>query len=85
MFFQIHYGDFTPAKLSKTGADLYKYFPPQFGEAGCEEHQQLVDQLKGKWDSLRGKSVHDCVRIFLTCTRRWQFFGSSLFRVRVSC
>lgn len=37
-----------------------------------------------KWASLRGKSVHDCVRIYLNCTRKWQFFGAQLFNVQVS-
>ena len=36
-----------------------------------------------KWASLRGKSVHDCVRIYLNCTRKWQFFGAQLFNVQV--
>ena len=77
--FQIHYGDFSPAKLSKI--DLGKYFPAHLKEEECQP--PLADQLKAKWESLRGKSVHDCVRIFLTCTRRWQFFGANLFKVKV--
>merc|ERR1719300_1995243 len=75
---QIHYGDFSPAKLSKI--DLGKYFPAHLKEEECQP--PLADQLKAKWESLRGKSVHDCVRIFLTCTRRWQFFGANLFKVK---
>ena len=46
--------------------------------------ERLNDQLKLKWESLKGKSVHDCVRIFLTCTRKWQFFGAKLFKVKAS-
>jgi hypothetical protein len=44
----------------------------------------IVTSLKEKWATLKGKSSHDCVRIFLTCTRKWQFFGSKLFEVEVS-
>jgi len=36
-----------------------------------------------KWASLRGKSVHECVRIYLNCTRKWQFFGAQLFNVQL--
>ena len=43
----------------------------------------IVTSLKEKWATLKGKSSHDCVRIFLTCTRKWQFFGSALFEVEV--
>ena len=43
----------------------------------------IKSSLKDKWTSLKGKSSHDCVRIFLTCTRKWQFFGNKLFEVQV--
>ena len=82
--FQIHYGDLTPAKLSKISGNLAKYFPQRLLEEESEESKVVVDQLKSKWESLKGKNVHDCVRIFLTCTRKWQFFGAKLFKVKVS-
>ena len=44
----------------------------------------IMSSLKEKWTSLKGKSSHDCVRIFLTCTRKWQFFGNKLFAVQVN-
>ena len=44
----------------------------------------IITSLKEKWETLKGKSSHDCVRIFLTCTRKWQFFGSTLFEVKVN-
>ena len=44
----------------------------------------IMSSLKDKWASLKGKSSHDCVRIFLTCTRKWQFFGNKLFEVQVN-
>ena len=44
----------------------------------------VMSSLKDKWASLKGKSSHDCVRIFLTCTRKWQFFGNKLFEVQVN-
>ena len=36
-----------------------------------------------RWIELSGKSSSECVRILLTCTRKWQFYGSSLFKVKV--
>ena len=44
----------------------------------------IMSSLKDKWATLKGKSSHDCVRIFLTCTRKWQFFGNKLFEVQVN-
>ena len=44
----------------------------------------VMSSLKEKWVTLKGKSSHDCVRIFLTCTRKWQFFGNKLFEVQVN-
>lgn len=37
-----------------------------------------------KWKALKGRSIPDCVRIYLTCVRKWPFFGSSLFQAKVS-
>lgn len=39
----------------------------------------LLDSLHEKWVSLRGRSQSDCVRIYLTCTRKWPYFGATLF------
>ena len=44
---------------------------------------KVQSSLSEKWASLKGKPSHDCVRIFLTCTRKWQFFGTKLFEVQV--
>ena len=35
-----------------------------------------------KWSGLAGKTATDCIRILLTCTRKWQFFGATLFEAR---
>ena len=39
----------------------------------------LLDSLQEKWVSLRGRPQSDCVRIYLTCTRKWPYFGATLF------
>lgn len=61
-----------------------KFFPPRYMEDSESDQSVLESCLIEKWASLRGKSVHDCVRIYLNCTRKWQFFGAQLFKVDVS-
>ena len=66
---------------------LEKFFPPRYmdGSDDSDYDQSVLESyLIEKWVSLRGKSVHDCVRIYLNCTRKWQFFGAQLFSVQVS-
>lgn len=46
--------------------------------------RELQDELMEKWQALKGRSVPDCVRIYLTCVRKWPFFGASLFQAKVS-
>lgn len=45
--------------------------------------RELEKELQEKWMSLKGRSALDCVRIYLTCTRKWPFFGASLFQAKV--
>ena len=66
---------------------LEKFFPPRYMDGSDDndyDQSVLESYLIEKWVSLRGKSVHDCVRIYLNCTRKWQFFGAQLFNVQVS-
>ena len=66
---------------------MEKFFPPRYmdGSDGSDYDQSVLESyLIEKWASLRSKSVHDCVRIYLNCTRKWQFFGAQLFSVQVS-
>lgn len=46
-------------------------------------YRDLQDLLADKWASLRGRTVSDCVRIYLTCTRKWALFGATLFQARL--
>ena len=41
----------------------------------------MESSLEEKWRALSGKGGSECVRILLTCTRKWQFFGATLFEV----
>ena len=63
---------------------LDKFFPTRYLTAGAKQERiEYEGRIVEKWSSLRGKSALDCVRIFLTCTRKWQFFGARLFEVQV--
>lgn len=46
--------------------------------------RHLQTGLQEKWMSLKGRNVVDCVRIYLTCTRKWPYFGCTLFQAKVS-
>ena len=80
-------GSSVGAQKQSASEALEKFFPPRYMEpeaAATGDTSVLESTLVEKWASLRGKSVHDCVRIYLTCTRKWQFFGAQLFEVQVS-
>ncbi len=82
---QIHFGDHQSQQQQQAAQALERFFPSRYhdGEEEGKETSSSASVLAQKWSSLRGKSSHDCVRIFLTCTRKWQFFGASLFEVQV--
>ena len=67
-----------------TGKDKNLNANADKGEKDFEARNALIiESLREKWETLKGKNSHDCIRIFLTCTRKWQFFGSKLFEVQV--
>ena len=67
-----------------TGKDKNLNANADKGEKDFEAKNALIiESLREKWETLKGKNSHDCNRIFLTCTRKWQFFGSKLFEVQV--
>ena len=67
-----------------TGKDKNLNANADKGEKDFEAKNALIiESLREKWGTLKGKNSHDCIRIFLTCTRKWQFFGSKLFEVQV--
>ncbi|XP_069191623.1 uncharacterized protein CG43867 isoform X4 [Procambarus clarkii] len=57
-----------------------KFYPARYREdLNEEETKTLQDSLQEKWVGLRGRTQNDCVRIYLTCTRKWPYFGATLF------
>ncbi|XP_062716229.1 uncharacterized protein CG43867 isoform X6 [Aedes albopictus] len=81
---QIDMGDYAADK-SKTSSlqALDKFYPYRYRDAltpdGLKELQEVV---ASKWSLLKGRSVVDCVRIYLTCARKWPFFGAALFQAK---
>jgi len=89
---QIDGGDYKPDKGGGRGSGgsqmivqiLEKYYPIRYRDSlSQEEYKTLCDSLVEKWTFLKGKNTLDCVRIYLTCTRKWPFFGATLFNVTV--
>ncbi|XP_050068008.1 uncharacterized protein CG43867 isoform X5 [Anopheles maculipalpis] len=81
---QIDMGDFASDK-SKTNSlqALDKFYPYRYRDALNQEGlKELQDLLSAKWALLRGRSILDCVRIYLTCARKWPFFGAALFQAK---
>ncbi|XP_058061426.1 uncharacterized protein CG43867 [Anopheles bellator] len=81
---QIDMGDFSSDK-SKTSSlqALDKFYPYRYRDALNQEGlKELQDLLSVKWTLLRSRSVLDCVRIYLTCARKWPFFGAALFQAK---
>ncbi|XP_035703733.1 uncharacterized protein CG43867 isoform X2 [Folsomia candida] len=87
---QIDGGDYKPDRGRGSGGSqlivqiLEKYYPIRYRDnLSQEEYKTLCDNLVEKWSFLKCKSSLDCVRIYLTCTRKWSFFGATLFSVNV--
>lgn len=95
-FLQIHFGDLPQDRTSKSSSGsaasasgsnlvtqaLDRFFPQRYAdpETRSDDEQALAE----KWATLKAKDQMACVRIFLTCTRKWQFFGAKLFEVQVN-
>ncbi|XP_059480674.1 uncharacterized protein CG43867 isoform X5 [Neocloeon triangulifer] len=61
-----------------------KFLPARYRDnATPQQLTELHDGLAEKWIALRGRSVIDCVRIYLTCARKWPYFGTSLYQAKM--
>ncbi|GLV35231.1 uncharacterized protein CBL_01620 [Carabus blaptoides fortunei] len=90
---QIDFGEYNSEKGRGSGggqghncvlAALDKFYPYRYRDALTPEGlKDIQERLLEKWVSLKGRSLLDCVRIYLTCTRKWPFFGSSLFQAKL--
>lgn len=62
---------------------LDKFYPYRYRDAlSPEQLKELQEILISKWILLKTRSTLDCVRIYLTCCRKWPYFGSTLFQAK---
>ncbi|XP_044579175.1 uncharacterized protein CG43867 isoform X3 [Cotesia glomerata] len=91
---QIDFGEYNNDKIRGSGPAnnpshlilqaLDKFFPIRYrSNISTDQLRELQEKLQEKWVGLRGRSVIDCVRIYLTCTRKWPFFGATLYQAKL--
>lgn len=81
---QIDMGDYSHEKSRDVGLKaLDKFYPYRYRDAlGSEQLKDVQELLISKWTLLKGRSTLDCVRIYLTCCRKWPYFGACLFQAK---
>lgn len=86
---QIDIGDFSPEKsraptsVSAALQALDRFYPYRYRDAlSPEQLKELQEVLVAKWVLLKARSTLDCVRIYLTCCRKWPYFGAGLFQAK---
>ncbi|XP_045451931.1 uncharacterized protein CG43867 [Melitaea cinxia] len=81
---QLDAGDHCAASAQHHQALAQRFYPYRY-RAGLssDELRDLEEKLRSKWIALKGRSTADCVRIYLNCTRKWPFFGATLFQARI--
>ncbi|XP_076661885.1 uncharacterized protein CG43867 isoform X4 [Halictus rubicundus] len=91
---QIDFGEYNNDKARGSGPGsnphhlvlqaLDKFYPVRYRtNITADQLRELQERLQEKWISLKGRSVLDCVRIYLTCTRKWPFFGATLYQAKL--
>ncbi|GBP32440.1 Uncharacterized protein CG43867 [Eumeta japonica] len=81
---QLDMGDYTASNTQHNQPLAHRFYPYRY-RAGLsnEELRDVEEKLRSKWIALKGRSTQDCVRIYLNCTRKWPFFGATLFQARI--
>lgn len=92
---QIDIGDYSSTEKGRGGGGgtanissaslqaLDKFYPYRYRDAMTPEQlKELQDILSTKWSLLKSRSTLDCVRIYLTCCRKWPYFGAGLFQAK---
>lgn len=81
---QIEFGDFVliarPQMILSQAID--RFFPIHYKQINLLK--TLVESVRDKWMELKGRSTHDCVRIYLNCARKWPFWDLRLFEATLS-
>ncbi|XP_074025916.1 uncharacterized protein CG43867 isoform X5 [Leptinotarsa decemlineata] len=61
-----------------------KFYPYRYRDQLNQEGlAELQAKLMAKWRALKGKTQSDCVRAYLNSTRKWPYFGASLFQAKL--
>ncbi|XP_026313740.1 uncharacterized protein CG43867 isoform X4 [Hyposmocoma kahamanoa] len=81
---QLDMGDYSATNTQHNQPLAHRFYPYRY-RAGMsnDELRDVEEKLRSKWIALRGRSTADCVRIYLNCTRKWPFFGATLFQARI--
>ncbi|XP_073830589.1 uncharacterized protein CG43867 isoform X8 [Musca autumnalis] len=85
---QIDMGDYSHEKSKSATTNvgikaLDKFYPYRYRDAlNPDQLKDIQESLITKWILLKGRSTLDCVRIYLTCCRKWPYFGASLFQAK---
>ncbi|XP_038212954.1 uncharacterized protein CG43867 isoform X3 [Zerene cesonia] len=79
---QLDMGDFCPTNSQHAHPLAHRFYPYRY-RAATNELRDIEEKLRTKWTALKGRSTADCVRIYLNCTRKWPFFGATLFQARI--
>ncbi|EEB20222.1 conserved hypothetical protein [Pediculus humanus corporis] len=86
---QIEYGEYSIERSQGRSGNLLHqavndFYPYRYRDGlSPQKMKELQDELMDKWKALKGRTIPDCVRIYLTCVRKWPFFGSSLFQAKL--
>ncbi|XP_013383364.1 pleckstrin homology domain-containing family H member 2-like [Lingula anatina] len=95
---QVEFGDFRHPESTNQGERttppnsstqlpviIERFYPKRYKDKNCTEEEKtlLMSKIAERWASLKGRSNHECVRIYLTALRKWPFFGAELFAAKV--
>ncbi|XP_061173057.1 pleckstrin homology domain-containing family H member 1-like isoform X2 [Saccostrea echinata] len=62
---------------------LDKFYPRKYSEAEETEQRAVVMKLLERWTSLRGRTIQDCVRVYLAVVRKWPYCGAKLYMAKI--
>jgi pleckstrin homology domain-containing family H len=80
---QIDMGDIGEKSKGTALQAIDKFYPYRYRDVlSPEALKEIQELLAAKWALLKGRSMIDCVRIYLTCARKWSLFGASLFQAK---
>ncbi|XP_036398423.1 pleckstrin homology domain-containing family H member 1 [Megalops cyprinoides] len=92
---QVEYGDLDRSASSSPSSSfqpkvqqillqvLERFYPKRYKQdCNLDQLRDLMERLATKWTVLRGCSISECVRIYLTVARKWPLFGAKLFSAK---